>query len=117
MQAIISLHTKSPISGLSQGVSDICLEAFRPDPSLETSLLGRAFASTTLQDARKANATLAWAKSNRYDLRFRKGATSLTPFSDLAGPNESAIQGGRVFALTDDAGQESEKGVSINSYW
>jgi hypothetical protein len=49
--------------------------AFRPDLSLEISLFGRDFASPTLRDARKANETLAWAKSNRYNLRFRKSAT------------------------------------------
>jgi hypothetical protein len=87
--------------------------AFRPDPSLETSLLGRAFASPTLRDGRKANATLAWAKSNLYNLRFRKGATYLTSFSGSAGPNESATQGGRVFALTDDDGHH----VSCWIYW
>jgi Reverse transcriptase (RNA-dependent DNA polymerase) len=75
--------------------------SFRPDLSLEASLLSRAFARPTVRDAAKANATLEWSKRNRYVLRFRKGATTLTVFCDAAGPNENGTQGGRIVALTD----------------
>jgi hypothetical protein len=75
--------------------------AFRPDLSLEASLLGRVFSTPTVRDARKANSILEWAKNNRYNLQFRRGATCLTAFSDSAGPNGAGTQGGRLFALTD----------------
>jgi hypothetical protein len=86
---------------------------FRPDLSLEASLLGRTFLTPTLRDAKKANAVLLWAKSNRYSMRFRRGTACLTAFSDSAGPNELGTQGGRLFALTD---AESHK-VSAWIYW
>jgi hypothetical protein len=78
--------------------------AFRPDLSLEASLMGRTFLRPTLYDARKAHATLQWAKANCYPLIFRKGATTLTVFTDFAGPNEQGTQGGLLFALTDAKG-------------
>jgi Reverse transcriptase (RNA-dependent DNA polymerase) len=78
--------------------------SFRPDLSLEASLLSRSFSQPTLFDARKANATLIWAKENRYPLVFRRGAARLTLFADAAGPNDSGTQGGRVYALTDAEG-------------
>lgn len=87
--------------------------AFRPDLALETSLLGRVFQKPKVRDARKANAILSWAKENPYALRFRKGATCLTAFSDSAGPHEEATQGGRIFALTNDDGHY----VAAWIYW
>jgi hypothetical protein len=58
--------------------------SFRPDVSVDASILGRAFARPTIRDARKANATLAWIQQNRYPHRFRKGASQLTAFCDSA---------------------------------
>jgi Reverse transcriptase (RNA-dependent DNA polymerase) len=87
--------------------------AFRPDIALETSLLGRVFQTPTVRDARKANAILAWMKSNTFNLRFRKGAVCLTAFSDSAGPHEEATQGGRIFALTSEDGHR----VAAWIYW
>jgi hypothetical protein len=77
---------------------------FRPDLSLEASLLGRTFVAPTIQDARKANAVLLWAKENHCAMRFRRGASTLIAFSDSAGPNEQGTQGGRFFALVDAEG-------------
>jgi hypothetical protein len=37
-------------------------------------------------------------------MRFPRGVTSLTSFSDSSGPNDQGTQGGRIFALTDDEG-------------
>jgi hypothetical protein len=87
--------------------------AFRPDLALETSLLGRVFSAPSVLHARKANSILNWAKANKFDMRFRKGATCLTAYSDSAGPHENATQGGRIFALTDD---ESHR-VSAWIFW
>jgi hypothetical protein len=89
-------------TGQSWAVLVIC--AFRPDLALEASLLGRTFVSPKVQDAKKANAILTWAKANRYEIRFRRGASHLTSFSDSAGPSEHGTQGGRIFALTDKNG-------------
>jgi hypothetical protein len=87
--------------------------SFRPDLSLEASLLSRSFDQPTLTDARKANATLHWAKNNRYPSVFRRGVACLTVFADAAGPNESGTQGGRVYALTDAEGH----GVAGWIFW
>jgi hypothetical protein len=87
--------------------------AFRPDLSLEASLLSRAFIDPTTFDARKANATLLWAQENRYPLVFRLGTKYLTVFSDAEGPHEHGTQGGRIYALTD---LESQK-VSGWIFW
>jgi hypothetical protein len=74
--------------------------AIRPDLSLEASMSGRTFMKPTLRHARKANAVLAWAKEQRFNLRFKKGTECLTAFVDSAGPNDCGTQEGRVFALT-----------------
>jgi hypothetical protein len=87
--------------------------AFRPDLSMDPSLLSRDFVAPTIKDAGKANATLAWAKTNRYPLVFRKGAEQLTIFYDSAGPNEEGTQGGRICALTDVTGHR----VASWIYW
>jgi hypothetical protein len=87
--------------------------SFRPDLSLEASLLSRRFARPTVRDAQKANATLRWSQENRYPLIFRKGASCLTVFCDAAGPNEEGTQGGRLAALTDDDGHR----VSAWVFW
>jgi Reverse transcriptase (RNA-dependent DNA polymerase) len=87
--------------------------SFRPDLSLEASLLSRNFARPAVRDAEKANATLRWSQKNRYALCFRRGAASLTVFCDAAGPNEIGTQGGRLAALTD---KESHR-VSSWVFW
>jgi hypothetical protein len=78
--------------------------SFRPDVSVDASILGRAFARPTIRDSRKANAALAWIQQNRYPLRFRKGTSQLTAFCDSAGPSDVGTQGCRLFALTDNDG-------------
>jgi hypothetical protein len=88
--------------------------AFRPDLSLEASMLGRTFMEPTLRHARKANAVLAWAKEQRFNMRFRKGTECLTPFVDSAGPNDCGTQGGRIFALTCKDSHRVAEWVSIN---
>jgi hypothetical protein len=93
------LHTSYYRSVL--GCIGYMISSFRPDLSLEASLLSRTFAQPALTDTRKANATLLWAKNNRYPLVFRRVVACLTVFADAAGPSESGTQGGRVYALTD----------------
>jgi hypothetical protein len=78
--------------------------SFRPDLSLETSVMGRTFDRPTLRDARKTNATLKWTKDNRCTMVFRRGVSCLTVFTDAAGPNEHGTQGGIVYALTNADG-------------
>jgi hypothetical protein len=68
--------------------------SFRPDLSLEASLLGGSFAKPTVRDSRKSYSILQWAKANRFNMTFRGGATRLVSFSDSAGPNEDGIHGG-----------------------
>jgi hypothetical protein len=38
--------------------------SFRPELAVECSMLGRVYLSPSITDARKVNATLAWAKAN-----------------------------------------------------
>jgi hypothetical protein len=78
--------------------------SFRPDISLEASLLSRRFAQPAVRDAEKANPTMKWSQKKRYALCFRKGAHSLTVFCDAAGPNETGTQGFRFAALSDKEG-------------
>jgi hypothetical protein len=78
--------------------------SFRPELAVECSMLGRVFLSPSISDARKVNATLAWAKANPYVLKYLPGAKRLVGFADSAGPSPQGTQGGRLFALTDEDG-------------
>lgn len=58
---------------------------FRTDLSIECSTLSQRFLNPTIGDAKKVNATLAWAKANSFTLRYRPGAKPLLGFSDSPG--------------------------------
>jgi hypothetical protein len=76
--------------------------SFRPELAVECYMLGRVFLSPSISDARKVNATLAWAKANPYVLKYLPGAKRLVGFADSAGPSPQGTQGRRQFALTDE---------------
>jgi hypothetical protein len=88
--------------------------SFRPELAVECSMLGRVVLSPSITDARKVNATLAWAKANRYVLKYLPGAKRLAGFADSAGPCPQDTQGGRLFALTDEEGFKSVLGFIGN---
>lgn len=62
--------------------------AFRPDLSVETSILGRDFFAPTILSAQKANAVVLFAQTNRYVLTFRPGVEKLLIFADAIGENK-----------------------------
>lgn len=85
--------------------------AFRPELSVEGSVLGRHFLSPSIASAKKANAALQFAKENRTVLRFRPGVEKLLVFTDSAGPHEKGTQGGRIFCGSDANGE------AIAGFW
>jgi hypothetical protein len=50
-------------------------------------ILGRNSLHPSNTDARKVNATLAWAKANPYVLKYLSGAKVLVDFANSAGPS------------------------------
>lgn len=85
--------------------------SFRPELSVEGSILGRHFMSPSIASAKKANAALQFAKENRTVLRFRPGVAKLLVFTDSAGPDEKGTQGGRIFCGSDVNGE------AIAGFW
>jgi hypothetical protein len=82
------------------------------DPTLHLRhLYSGGFLNPTVRDARKANSILLWTIENHYAMRFRRGATALTAFSDSIGPDEMGTQGARLFALTNDDSHSVAAGV------
>lgn len=81
--------------------------AFRPDLAMEASSLSRHLASPTIAHGTAANTILQYAKENRIVLKYRKGASALTAYTDagaIGKCRENRSQGGRIFALTDVEG-------------
>lgn len=77
--------------------------AFRPELSTDSSTLGRHFRSPTIGAAKKANATVVFAMTNRSVLRVRPGIHKLLVSSDSPGPGATG-QGGRIFCGSDIEG-------------
>jgi hypothetical protein len=91
------------------GTASYCGGAFRPDMCVDASFLARRRVEPKVRDARAANAILQYGKENRVVLRFRKGADALVTYSDAGSLNkgrEEKAQGGRIFCLTDSAGEK-----------
>lgn len=96
------------------GCIGYCSNSFRPDLSLECSMLGCLFFEPTIANAILAKAVLDWAKENRNALTFKRGfAQALTVLCDSAGPDEYGTQGGRLVALTDNEGHR----IGGFSFW
>jgi hypothetical protein len=79
---------------------------FRPDFAWETSSLSRQFVTSTILDAKRANAALEYAQNNRVILKYRRGVENITMFHDgsLGNLDDGKSQGGRIACLTNKTG-------------
>jgi hypothetical protein len=79
---------------------------FRPDLAWETSFLSRQLVTSTILDAKRANAALQYSQKNRVILKYRRGVENLTMFHDgsLGNLDDGKSQCGRIACLTNKTG-------------
>jgi hypothetical protein len=79
---------------------------FRPDLEWEMSSLHRQFVTSTIFDAKRANAALQNAQNNRVILKYRRGVENLKMFHDgsLCNLDNGKSQCGRIACLTNKTG-------------